>query len=407
MTRLRTISPAVARRLAIQRQGLAAERLDGIVGVVRRLGYLQLDPTNVVARSHLLVLWSRLGSFDRAELDRLIWEERRLFEYWAHKASIVLTEDYPIHESMMRAYRRDGPRNARYKEWLTKNAGLRRHIVSELRWGGPLPQSTFENRAVRKWSTTGWFAGRDVFLMLLYLWLSGTLMVAGRRQGQRWWDLTERFLPEWTPRDRPGEKEITRRIAERSLRALGVARLRHIKDHFVQDRPGLQEALTKLEGAGTIVQVAIAGEGHSWPGVWYVHQEDVPLIDQLEAREWQPRTTLLSPFDNLIHNRARTELMFGFHFRIEIYLPASLRQHGHYVLPLLHGDRLAGRLDLAGDRARGEPKVLGAFAEPGCETAEVGKGVAAALTSLAGFLGLSRIAAPRRLPRNWGVVRTV
>jgi uncharacterized protein YcaQ len=408
MARIRTISPTIARRLAVQRQGLAGERREGIMELVRQIGCLQLDPTKVVERSHLLVLWSRLGTFDRAELDRLLWEERRLFEYWAHAASIVLTEDYPIHMSRMGTYRRGrggSPSSRRFKEWAAQNAALRRHVISELRRNGPLPLSAFENRSSRSWRSTGGTAGREVDRMLGYLWMSGAVMVAGRRQGQRWWDLAERLLPDWTPKDRLSESEITRRTAQRSLRALGVARLQDINHHFVQGRPGLREVLTELEKSGTIVQVGIKDGSQSWPGVWYMHREDLRLIDQLEGRGWSPRTTLLSPFDNLIINRARTELLFGFHFRMEIYVPPSLRQHGYYVLPVLHGDQLAGRLDVAVSRAEQELQVRAAFAEKGADTPEVGKGVALALASLAGFVGANRISAPRKLPRNWKPVR--
>jgi uncharacterized protein YcaQ len=241
--------------------------------------------------------------------------------------------------------------------------------------------------------------------MLGYLWMSGVVMVADRRQGHRWWDLAERLRPDWTPRDRLSEKEITQRIAQRALRALGVARFQDINHHFVQGRLQMRETVTQLAKSGTIIQVEIKDGSRSWPGAWYVHREDLPVIDQIEDNKWTPRTTLLSPFDNLIINRARTELLFGFHYRMEIYVPQSLRKHGYYVLPVLHGDQLAGRLDLALDRANRELRVQAAFAEKGAERPEIGAGVASALASLAGFLGADRVRAPRQLPRNWRAVR--
>ncbi|HVC31247.1 MAG TPA: crosslink repair DNA glycosylase YcaQ family protein, partial [Steroidobacteraceae bacterium] len=224
---MRTISPTLARRLAITRQRLAGPRpaatVDGIFELVRDLGCLQLDPISAVARSHLLVLWSRLGAYDPASLETLLWDERRLFEYWAHAASIVLTEDYPIHSLMMHqgdaglsGWRR------RLHQWVAENAVLRDQILSRLRESGPLPARTFADLPVSVDYLTfvegkinsapsaaeppadaqpvsrGWNWGRNVDRMLSFLWSRGEIMVAGRSGGQKLWDLAERRLPEWT-----------------------------------------------------------------------------------------------------------------------------------------------------------------------------------------------------------------
>src|SRR5437868_2678298 len=189
--------------------------------------------------------------------------------------------------------------------------------------------------------------------MLDFLWTQGKLMVAGRVGGQRLWDLAERCLPEWAPREELDRHEAVRRAAQKSLRALGVARPREIAQHYTRGRyPGLQKALDELESEGRIEQVQIVDEDQAiWPGPWYVHAEDLPLLERLAAGEWHPRTTLLSPFDNLICDRARTEKLFDFEFRIEIYVPAAQRQYGYFVMPILHGDRLIGRVDPRFDRA--------------------------------------------------------
>ena len=232
---MRIISPTLARRLAVTRQRLAGEPrpspdADGILDVVRDLGCLQLDPTNVVARSHLLVLWSRLGTYDPAHLDALLWTEHRLFEDWAHAASIVLTEEYPVFSALKRDFGRGNSVHAmRVRDWMARNSTLRRHILTELRRNGPLPSRYFEDKAKEDWQSTGWTAGRNVDRMLEFLWAQGRIMVAERVGAQKLWDLTERCLPEWTLRESLGDYEVVYHAAQKSLRALGVARAVHIQ----------------------------------------------------------------------------------------------------------------------------------------------------------------------------------
>jgi uncharacterized protein YcaQ len=172
-----------ARRLAVRGQRLAdpppAAGIDGMRQVLRGLRVLQIDPVNVVARSHLLVLWSRLGGFDRDDLDTLLWRERWLFEYWAHAASIVLTEDYPIHRVMMRAHRA-AAENEQKHAWLAANEEFRRYVLDRLRDAGPLPGEAIEDRSAVSWTSTGWTNGRNVDRMLDFLWKQGVVTVAGR-----------------------------------------------------------------------------------------------------------------------------------------------------------------------------------------------------------------------------------
>lgn len=395
---MRTMTSALARRLAITRQRLAgpapATDAGSMLDVVRDLGCLQLDPISAVARSHLLVLFSRIGRYDPAELDRLLWRDRRLFEYWAHVASIVLTEDYPIHNWMMRRHGKES------HAWLQQNRALRRHILDRLRRNGPTLSREFEDRAERGWYSTGWTTGRNVSIMLDYLWLQGKIMVAGRSGLQKLWDLSERCLPEWTPREKLSEREVVRRAAQRSLRALGVAKPRHIALHFTRGRyPDLKRVLSDLEAEGKIERVTIRG----WPDEWFIHVDDLPLLEQLERGDWQPRTTLLSPFDNLICDRARTLLMFDFDFTIEIYVPAAKRKYGYYVLPILHGDRFVGRIDSKMDRAKGALTVNAVYAEAGAPDGRgVGRAIARSIEELAGFLGAKDITYDRkRVPQKW------
>jgi uncharacterized protein YcaQ len=404
---LRTLDPALARRLILSRQRLAgplpaAPGPDEVMATVTDLASLQLDPIGVVARSHLLVLWSRLGRYDPADVEGLLWRERRLFEYWTHAAAIVCTEDLPIHSLLMRRYPSDRyAHNRRLRDWLAANQGLRRSILRQLRTGGPLPTRALEDRARTSWQSSGWTAGRNVDRMLDVLWTQGRVMVAGRRGQQRVWDLAERWLPAWAPTRRPPEREVVRLAAQRSLRALGVATARDIDRHFTAGRyPGLTTVLAGLEREGRVERVRVADDGAEWPGPWYVHADDLPLLERLEAGDWRPRTTLLSPFDNLIIDRERTQRLFGFHFRMEIYVPRAARRYGYYVLPVLHGDRLVGRVDPAMDRRRGRLVVNAVHPEPDAPAA-AGPAVAAALGELAAFLGADGVELRQPPPERW------
>ncbi len=404
MTHPLIISPTLARRLALTRQRLAGPRpaadASGLMEVARDLGCLQLDPISVVARSHQLVLFSRVGPYELAHLDQLLWQERRLFEYWAHCASIVLTEDYPLHSRMMRAYPSgDSAYRQRAREWIAQNQKLRRYILDRLRREGPLLSRQLEEDGLhpKAWVSTGWTSGRNISRMLDYLWISGKIMVAGRDGIQKRWDLAERVLPAWTPRDRLLEREVVRRAAQKSLRALGVATPRHIQQHFTRGRyPDLTRVLADLEAEGRVKRLEI----RDLPGPWYLHADDELLMTQLPA-DWQPRITLLSPFDNLICDRARTRQLFDFDYTMEIYVPAAKRKYGYYVLPILHGDRLIGRVDPAMDRERGALKVNAVYAEPDAPR-NVGRAVAGAIEDLAAFLGAGEILYnSRRVPAMW------
>ncbi len=400
MKTIRTLSATQARRLAITRQHLAGKspsaNADDILAVMRDLGCIQIDPISAVTRSHLLVLWSRLGNFDIAHLDALMWRERKLFEYWAHCASIVLTEDFPIHSVRMRTYvTDDSPWSQRVREWINENSVLRRYILTRIRREGALPSRALEENGIhpRAWVSTGWTSGRNVSRMLDFLWMQGKLMVAGRAGTQKLWDLSERCLPDWTPRDKLSESDITRIAAQRSLRALGVATARQIQQHFIRGRyPNLNRVLADLEHEGRIERVQV-GE---WNGEWFIHADDVPLLEQA----WQPRTTLLSPFDNLICDRARTKLLYDFDYTIEIYTPAAKRQYGYYVLPILHGDRLIGRIDSTMDRAHARLNVNAVYAEPNAPE-NAARAIANAVEELGAFLGAEDIMYTRRVPTAW------
>jgi uncharacterized protein len=398
------ISRQTARRLAVTRQQLAGTRHpatpEGILQVVREIGCLQLDPISAVARSHQTVMFSRVGNYDVTAIDDLIFKDRSLFEFWAHAASIVLTEDYPIHNHQMRQWGGGtGTWSGRIQEFMRENAALKDKMLAEIKNKGPMLSRQFEDEAKREWQSSGWTSGRNVSRMLDFLWMQGDIMVSGRQGLQKQWDLSERVLPEWTPREVLDDSELTYRSAQKSLRGLGVGNMQQIKMHYTQGRyPTLAASLKHLQSEGVIEPVKVEG----FKDQWYIHSADVPMLKRIEAGEWEPRTTLLSPFDNLICNRTRTEALWDFYFRIEIYVPKEKRQYGYYVLPILHGDTLIGRIDPQMDRKTKTLNINAVYAEPSAPMDEpTGKAVAGAIQDLADFLGAKKIVYTKKVPDGW------
>jgi len=414
---VRTISATTARRLAITRQRLAGKKskpnADGIFDVVKDLGFLQLDPTNVVAPSHQLVVFSRVGPYQPKHLETLLWEERRLFESWAHAASIVVTEHYPIYRWIMHriatgrgfwhGFTASGERQSqRVLAWMKANDSLRRSILRQIREGGLLPSRAFVDQSTGAWRSSGWNNGRNVGMMLFYLQMMGQLMVAGRSGGQKLWDLSARRLPSWTPTTKLGEPAIVRWAAEISLRALGVAPPADIRENFIRWKyVNLPAALGSLEKNGRIIPVSVRDGDQLWPGTWYVHADDLTLLDRIEAARWTPRTTLLSPFDNLIIDRKRTRRMFGFDYTMEIYVPPAKRRYGYYAMPVLHGDRLVARVDPAMNREAGRLSIRRVSVEAGYDDTQVAVATREAIAGLATFLKAGAIDYDGEVPSRW------
>lgn len=408
MTTLRTVDLADARRLAIVRQRLAgpAPRSSPakVLDVARSIRCVQLDPISVVARSPMLVLRSRLPTFRPVHLERLVYRDRAMFEYWAHAASIVLTEDLPIHRYRMRNFPWPGTSFGRQVGgWMEQNAKLRRSILSDLRRRGPLRIQDLTDHAVVQWESTGWTRSRNVDQMIRFLWAKGKVLVADRRGLEKWWDIAERVLPDGAPAERLRDVDVTRHAAERSLRALGIATEAHIRRHFTVDRyPELPRVLEGLERQGLIERIDVRNDGASLKGAWYLHREDLAPLERIERGRWAPRTTLLSPFDNLIYDRKRAEVVFGIDYRMEIYVPRARRRFGYYAMPLLDGERFLARVDAAHDRAGERLVVHAAHPEDGVRAAAANaEPVGRALEELAGWLGVQRIDTDGVVPTPW------
>lgn len=396
---IRTTADAV-RRLALGRQLLAGPRGaasgDGIVDVAHRLGRIQLDPTAVVARSHLLVLWSRLGTYDRDELDRVLWRERRLFEHGAYLRPIT---QVPLVRAMARHWPAiHGPTRAGVvTQWMDDNDALRRHILDRLAADGPLPSDAFDDLAVRAWRTGGYFDGRNVGRMLELLEGAGLVAVSGRSGATRVWDLPERVWPAALLATHVDDATLVRRRVEVSLRAQGVLSATDLRARAAL--PGRPLPMAELIDEGAMVTVTVEGVDGPWPGAWYAHPNDAQGLENAVAPN--DRTTLLSPFDNLIHDRARTERLFGFAYRMEIYVPVARRRHGYFAMPILHGGRLIGTVDPARNPERGTLEVRSIRLAPVDVPPDAAQAVTAAIADLATFAGMRDVAWGSAIPRRW------
>ncbi len=370
------LSLSEARRAAVSAQLLSAPRPTDIVQVVEQLGALQLDPTSAVARSEHIVLWSRIGRYDVADLDRAMYRERRLFEYGSW---ILPVSEFDLHRDAMRRYLSGPTTRQRYvRAWLDSNAAFRRSVVAEIRKRGPLRSRHLVDQAVVPWRTGGWNDGKNVGRMLDALWAAGVLAIVGRDGSERIWDVAERFYPRIDTK-LSSRQAVFRRMAAQ-LRARGVARVGQFGFGVEGRLPRWTETLRELVRRGVAEPARVKGLA----GEWFVH------TPALERRPFRPRTTLLSPFDQLVSNRERAEELFGFRFKLEIYVPSAKREFGYYVMPILHGERLIGRIDPVFDRKSGTFRVNAVYAEPDA-LPRAGAGVARAIRDLARWVGAKRI----------------
>ena len=331
------VSTEEARRIAVRAQLLDGSATD-VLDTVRRLGFLQMDPISTVAPPQYLVLWSRLGRHDRAALDRLLWEERKLFEW---DAFIWPIEDLPFIRARMREPWGRYKRERWAKKFLEEQAGLRRYVLRELERRGPLLSRELEHADARADERYVWWGTRaQLTWMLELLHLRGLIAVAGRRGGQRLWDLAERWYPET---EAVPLREARRALEDKRFRALGVKREN---------------------------------------GRWLAHPE-------ADARPVGNRVAFLSPFDRLVHDRDRAEALWGFRYRLEMYVPKAKREYGYYVLPILRRDRLVGRIEPVFDRKAGVLRVEKVWWEPGEKELALDQ----PLRSLAAFVGADTIKA--------------
>jgi uncharacterized protein YcaQ len=392
------LTAGAARRIALAAQGLATPRPGGRVDarhvrkVVSQLGLLQLDSVNVFCRAHYMPAFSRLGPYPRAALDTMAAhgasvagarrgagpERRELMEYWAHEASLIPVATQPLMRWRMARYQSEAWGSISRIEH--EEPGLTQEVLRLVTARGPIraADTGIKRPPPRPGHMWNWHNGKRA---LEYHFFTGGVTASCRVNFERLYDLPERVLPASAlAAPTPAEEDAQRELIRIAARALGVATEPDLGDYFRLPRAASKARVAELTAAGELIPVAVDGwaaPAYLWP----------------EAR--RPRRVaaraLLSPFDSMIFFRERTERLFGFRYRIEIYTPAAARVHGYYVLPFLLGDALVGRVDLKSDRQAGVLRVQSAFAEPAADRAQVAPELAAELRLTAAWLGLDRV----------------
>jgi uncharacterized protein len=379
------LSLAEARRIALAAQSFvpaagAPKNAAALGKIVHRLGAVQIDSVNVLVRSHYLPIYSRCGSYAPELLERAAYDgDRSLFEYWGHEASFLPIELYPLFRWRMDRARNGEGTWKRMRRYATSHKDLVTAALQQIRERGPLGASELTDSGKSKGSWWGWSQGKEIMEWLFWI---GEVTTERRRNFERLYDLTERVLPEHVRNASvPSPEQARRELMAVSARALGVATARDLRDYFRLPAEDAALRLGELVEEGTLQPVTVEG----WKQQAYLHKDAAcPRRADVSA--------LLSPFDSLIWERQRTERLFDFHFRLEIYTPIHKRLHGYYVLPFLHGDRLVGRVDLKANRQDGRLEVRGGSAEKGVRVSQVVEPLAAQLTQLARWLKLEGVA---------------
>ena len=380
------ITLPLARRIALAAQGFGRPRPAAVTAAhlgrnIARLGLHQIDSVNVLVRAHYLPAFSRLGAYDRDLLDRAAWSprrsQRRLFEYWAHEASLLPFELHPLLRWRMARAERGETGWGRLRAFAGERRGEAEAALARIRDEGPLAASDFEGGR----GASGWWEWSHAKAALEYLFWAGRVTTRSRRGSfERVYDLAERVIPApILAVPTPDEAEAHRRLIARAAQALGVATATDLRDYFRLGPEEARAAIAVLVEEGELQPVTVEG----WRAPAFLHRD---------AR--RPRRiagqALLAPFDPLIWERSRTERLFGFRYRIGIYTPADKREHGYYVLPFLMDEGLVARVDLKADRARSRLLVQKVTLEPDAP-AEAGERLRAELLLMATWLGLEKV----------------
>lgn len=389
-----SLTNAEARRIALAAQGFGRRKTAGrsgyatIASAIDDMALLQLDSVNVLIRSHYLPVFSRIGDYDRAALDRRGFQNgarRQFFEYWAHEASLLPLRFHPLMRWRMDRARRLIGYTPALAEEHRKARAYYRAVLKEVERHGPMAASDLEDPGERSGPWWGWHKGKGA---LEHLFSTGEITSAGRRGGfERVYDLTERVIPpEVMAMPTPHEADAIRELADAGARAFGVATEMDIRDYFRLPVLEARKAVGELVEEGRLTPVSVDG----WDKPAY-------LASGAAAPRRLAATALLSPFDPLVWFGPRTERLFDFHYRIEIYTPQAKRRFGYYVLPFLHNGKLSARVDLKAQREEGILEVRAAHLEPRGDRHRLAPDLAVELERLAKWLGLGAV---RVLPRG-------
>jgi len=392
-----TLTIEQARRLALAAQGLTGPSrrtrngpagAAALRGVLRRVGAIQIDSINVVARSHELVLAARSGPYDPAAFERLVYQRRAGFEYWGHAASFLPIETYRLF--LPRMARMTSQTRGWWADIRRKHAELYQPILDRIRAEGPLAASDFrEQTGPRRGTWWDWAPAKHV---LEDLFDRGVLMVHDRVRFERRYDLAERVLPPGLDLTPPTWAEAAVELTVLGARALGVGTAADLADYFRLPPQFAKPALAEAVASGLLQEVAVQG----WQKPAYI-EPGTPI-----PRRAEHAPVLLSPFDSLIWRRERAERLFGFHYRIEVYVPAAKRQHGYYTMPVLAGGRLVARVDPKHDRRAGVLLLRGLAVEDGVAPVEAVTVAAEAAWRLADYLGADGVEVGNGMARGLG-----
>jgi len=379
------ISLRLARRIALAAQGFDVPRPSGPINrghlnrTLSRIGLLQIDSVSAVVRAHYMPLFSRLGPYPMSLLEEAMSGRKRLlFEYWAHEASLLPLELWPLMQWRMRRAR-ENDANEIYKglaHWARDKGSFIEEVYQQVAASGPIPAGAIEGHK----GSGGWWGWSDAKAAFEWLFWAGRITTHSRRGFERHYDLPERSLPASVLNAPiPSDEEAHRQLLRLSARALGVGTAQCLRDYFRLGPNDLAGRLEELVEDGELIAVRIG----DWHRQGYLHR-DARLPRKIRAR------ALLAPFDPLVFERTRTEKLFDFHYRIEIYTPEAKRQFGYYVLPFLLNERIVARVDLRADRPNGVFRVLAAYAEPGAPP-ETAAELLEELKLMQGWLGLERM----------------
>jgi hypothetical protein len=382
---MRRLTVAQARRIALAAQGFADPRPRGKVDirhlrrVVERVGVIQLDSVNVVARAHFLPFFARLGAYPMNLANRIGWGTGEMVEYWAHEAALIPVEDWPLFRHRMQ-------RNFHWPSmdrWMMDNPKVIDEVLREVTKRGPLRPGDLENHSNA--SRGPWWDWSDAKLALEALFFTGRLTVAERVNFIRHYDLSERVLPAEIVAAEVDEESARRQLLKQAVRHHGIGTVADIADYYRMKNQSAASPLATLAEDGEVEEVEVAG----WKG---------PVYMDPGAR--MPRSvdglSVLCPFDPLIWFRPRTERLFDFHYRIEIYTPPPKRVFGYYVFPILLDGELVGRVDLKADRQAGLLRVRGSYVEDGQDPTRVATPLASELKTMAAWLTLDDVAVERK-----------
>ena len=399
----------VVRTVALHAQGLTAPlgqtpppTLETIYNLVKRLACVQIDTLQMVHRSQYLVLWSRLGSYAPGDFDRLIYDpgERRLFEYWAHAASIIPLEAYRFYLPRMVWYQ--NARETWNTRWLQRdgNEGLVQTVLERAQRQGALRAADFDNP---KGKGGTWWDWKPAKRALEHLYDTGELMIAGRKSFQRIYDLRERVLPGSIDQREPTSEEANRHFVEQSALALGICKPEQLATYYYMKQRDLKPVLQMLLTEGMLVSVRAAlGNGRDYEMV--VHRQNLPLLEQAsDGALAAQRTSFLSPFDNLFWAQGRDLQLWDFRKALEAYTPAHKRVYGYFCLPILHHDRLVGRFDPKLERKNRLLRIKALYLEPGVyPEEELVAGAASAMRDFLAFHEANDLVIERSKPLEFG-----